>query len=459
MRDRIRIDTALGLLVFLLAAQFAVTLAHCYKPLITDEFYWTGKARYFAEHGWFPPIDAEALKAERGEVWGVSDWRPQLYTLFLALCSFGDFDDPARSLRLRATIVHFLLLAVVLICLFRIAVRAGVPPYFAALVFGAAPWTFAFVNELGADSLHAFVVSLGLLLLWRWAVAPKRQNGALFLAGCVASLPLLLRPEMIVIAPIVLGLALLLRWPPRPSDLLTVVAAFALVLTAQIAYRTWFTGEPGVFGRLAIVNRGAFHWTDTWLGTEKEAYDFVYAITEGREHPLPERAFADASERKRVQVIAERVRARGRYAQEDDAEFEKLAQERRNRSPLLVSSLRLWHTAHLWVNVENPSPLLDALAPVPRSVRRPIYGTLLLFRLILYALAAVAIVRAVVRLRRGEADAFDRLTLLAAGFIVARSLLIGAVLNWKVHRYVLAAWPPMLWCACAALRRGREELK
>lgn len=29
-------------------------------------------------------------------------------------------------------------------------------------------------------------------------------------------------------------------------------------------------------------------------------------------------------------------------------------------------------------------------------------------------------------------------------------------LNWKVHRYVLAAWPAMLWCACAALRRHRR---
>lgn len=448
-----RFDPPLALLVVLLAAHLALTLAHYHHPLITDEIYWVRNARHLVEHGSLPPIDPAALAAEQGQAWAASDWRPQAYTVFLAICSLGDFDDPDVTLRLRATTVQFLLLAAIVIALYRVAVRAGVSRWPAALLLGIAPWTFEFVNELGADSLNAFVMSLALLLLWRWIADPHRGTAWLFGSALVASVPLLVRPEMIVLAPVVIGLAMLLRRPFTRAEFLTAVAAFALVLGIQVAYRIWFTGKPGIYGgRQQIVNRGAFHWAETWPGTEKEGYDFVYLLTEGRPIALPERAFADEHERQRVQSIVDRVRARGRYTREDDTAFEVLARERTRRFPILVASLRLWHTAHLWLNNENPNPILDALAPVPRGVRRPIYGALLLLRLAIYAAALFAAVRAAVRLRRGEADAFDRLTLLMAGFILARSLLVGLVLNWKVHRYVLVAWPAMLWCACAALR-------
>ncbi|HEX8410280.1 MAG TPA: hypothetical protein VF883_15555 [Thermoanaerobaculia bacterium] len=450
-----RFDPALALLVVLLAAHFAVTLTHYHHPLITDEIYWVRNARHLVEHGSLPPIDPAALAAEKGEAWAASDWRPQAYTVFLALCSLGDFDDPDVTLRLRATVVHFLLLAAIVMALYRLAVRAGASRWMAAVLLGIAPWPFEFVNEIGADSLNAFVTSVALLLLWRWIADPPRGTVWLFWSAVVASFPLLVRPEMLVLAPVMIGLAMLLRRPFTRAELFAAVAAFALVLGVQVAYRTWLTGKPGIYGGMQqIVNSGAFHWAETWPGTEKEGYDFVYLLTEGRPIALPDRAFADDRERQRVQGIVDRVRARGRYTREDDATFEALSEERRQRFPVLVASLRLWHTAHLWLNNENPNPILDALAPVPQSARRPLYGALLLLRLAIYAAAAFAAVRAAVRLRRGEADIFDRLTLLMAGFILARSLLVGLVLNWKVHRYVLVAWPAMLWCACAALRGG-----
>lgn len=457
---RRRFDPALALLVVLLGVQLAVTLAHYHHPLITDEIYWVRNARHLVEHGSLPPIDPAALAAENGQAWAASDWRPQGYTLFLALCSLGDFDRPDVTLRLRATSVQFLLLAAIVIALYRLAVRAGASRWMAAFILGLSPWTFEFVNELGADSLNAFVTTLALLLLWRWIADRRRGAVWLFWAALAASVPLLVRPEMLALVPVVIGLAMLLRRPFTRAELFAAAAAFALVLGVQVAYRIWFTGKPGIYGGMQqIVNGGAFHWAETWPGTEKEGYDFVYLLTEGRPIDLPGRAFADERERQRVQSIVDRVRARGRYTREDDAAFEALARERTRRFPLLVASLRLWHMAHLWLNDENPNPLLDALRPVPRKARRPIYGALLVLRLAIYAAAAFAAVRAAVRLRRGEADAFDRLTLLMAGFILARSLLVGLVLNWKVHRYVLVAWPAMLWCACAALRTSSPRVE
>ena len=450
MSERRRFDPAFLLLLALLGAQFALTLAHYRHPLVTDEFSWTRNARYLVEHGRFPPIDPQALAAEKGQSWGTADWRPQGFTVFAALCSLGDFTRPEATFRLRVTVVQFVLLAAILVWLYRIAVRAGVSRWAAALILGASPWTFEYVNDISADSLNAIVISLALLLLWRWIAKPERGAAALFWAGIAASVPLLVRPEMIVLAPCVIGLAMALRRPPTARELAAAMAAFAIVTAMQVAYRTWLTGEVGIYGgQQRIVNKGAFHWAETWPGTEKEGYDFVYLLTEGRALPLPDRAFGNDDERRRVETS-------GRYTQQDDDELEALARERRARRPLFVASLRLWHAAHLWLTTENPNPILDALAPVSREVRRPIYGALLLLRLIVYALAGFATLGALRRLREGRADAFDRLTLLMAGFILARTVLMGGIMNWKVHRYVLAAWPAMLWCACAALRPRAE---
>ena len=95
-------------------------------------------------------------------------------------------------------------------------------------------------------------------------------------------------------------------------------------------------------------------------------------ISEGRgTPPLPSRAFADQRERERVEAIVTRVTQRGRYTAADDAEFEKLAHERVERMPIRTSLLRLWHATHNWINIENPSPLLDLL-PCVRQIQEPV---------------------------------------------------------------------------------------
>ena len=55
-----------------------------------------------------------------------------------------------------------------------------------------------------------------------------------------------------------------------------------------------------------------------------------------------------------------------------------------------------------------------------------------------------------VRLR---ADEYDDLTLLMFAWVVARSILVGVILGWRVHRYILSAWVPLLFCASRMLVR------
>lgn len=444
-------DPALALLLALLVGQFVVVLTHYQQHIGNDEDYWSAKGRYIAEHHRFAPLDPHALAVEGGREWGNSDWRPQGYALFVAIVSGGDFHDIPGDLRLALTVTQFLLLATILVALYQLAARAGAHRWLAALILGLSPWTFEFVNRIFADPLNAFVATLGLILLWR---------SNIFLGTLVFSTTLLLRPEMFVLPPLMAVIAILLRGRPRWRDFGLAAAAFALVAGAQLGYRASVNPSGGVYGGLHISNSGAFHWANTWPGTEKEGYDFVYVLTEGRTPPpLPARAFAHQGERNRVSAIVSRVVASHTYLQSDDAAFEQLARERRQRAPVTVALLRLWHAAHLWVNLENPDPLLGALARLSRAERRPILGGLLALKLAIFALAAVAAARALARLRGGIADTYDRLTLLMASFIAGRTLLIGLMLNWKVHRYALAAWPAMLWCAVAALRPSRTEVQ
>jgi len=428
-----RRDPALWLLVAILAAHGAIILTHYRHPLITDEVYYVAKARYIAEHHRFAPVDAHALAVERGREWGNSDWRPPGYPLLVAALSFGDFSDPAGALRFRVTLAQFLMVAAALIALYRTAANAGAPPYAAALLLGLPPWTFAVVNEIGPDPENLALVAFGLLALGRNRIA---------LGTLLLSLTFFFRPEMIVLPPIVVGIALLLwRRATFLRDAAVAALIYIVLVGAQVAYRTSVTGEPGVFGGLHIYNRGAFDWANTWLGTEKETYDFVYALGEGLPARVPARAFDSAGERAAVEQIVARVTARRRYTAEDDAAFEALAREKRRAHPLRVLLLRGWHTVHLWLNVETNNPLLSAMAGVPRPVRLPVWGALFLLRIAALVLAAIALLRA-----------RDRLVLLMLSYAIARTILVGAVLNWNVHRYVLSAWPPVLWCACVALR-------
>ena len=43
------------------------------------------------------------------------------------------------------------------------------------------------------------------------------------------------------------------------------------------------------------------------------------------------------------------------------------------------------------------------------------------------------------------------LVLMMFMYVVARTLFVGIVLDWRVHRYVVSAWIPLLVCAVRAV--------
>src|ERR1019366_4173859 len=266
-------------------------------------------------------------------------------------------------LRLRVTVAQLLMVAVSLLALYQGSVAAGAPPFAAAILLGAPPWTFFAVNEIGPDPEALFLVTCALLLLWRWIIA--KRNGTLWLtsATAVLTISLFLRPEMIVMPPLLVAAAMLLRTRVARISIRQIAAAalvFCALVGVEVAYRTWFSGRVGVFGGLHIYNSGAFDWANGWLGTEKETYDFVYTVGEGKAAQVPERAFDSAAERDEVHRLVAGIAAHGMYTAADDDVFRRLAEQKRHAHPLRVVLLRAWHTIHLWMNVETNSPLLDA---------------------------------------------------------------------------------------------------
>jgi len=434
----------LVVLLVLLAAQSALLVFNLQPaPLGGDEPYYFAKAKALVEEGRFPRARAEDLVIEAGAP-GVSDWRPQGYPAFVALVSGGDFD--VAALRRRVAFAQLALVVAAVLTAWTLVPRTLV----SALVLGIAPWPFAFVTRIMTDSLNAVVAFFALVLLYRWVVAKEGRTGLLLAGSLLSAATLLVRPEMAAIAVLPIAVALLLRWRQgwvQPRHLAAAAAALLLVVGLQYAYRVYFTGRmsPSLFGGLHIHNRGTFAWANTWLGTEHEGYDFVYAISAGDTTArLPARAFASDAERRTVEALRARVRAEG-FTPEVDRAFGELAARRIREHPFMAGVLpRLWHCVHVWVNTETNEQLLQFLSSWPRSIRRPLLGALLLLKLALVGLFAWRV------LRWPPAP----LVAMMGSFVLARTVLVGLVLNWMVNRYMVVAWLPLI---VTALANGKTD--
>jgi hypothetical protein len=432
------------ILVLLLAAQgfLAFRFGGIDRPAAGDEPYYIHKARYIAEHHAFEPIGATELRVERGQAWGVSDWRPPGYPLFIALCAAGASD--IKPMRLRVSAAQFFLLAILLFATFCL-IEPSLPiaaPYAAAFLIGIAPWPFEFVTLIGPDSLNASMTLLGILVIWR-----ARKARATFMASLLLMLTMMLRPEMVAIAPLVIAAAVALKAKEQWLTAGTAaVMAILLVLSSQLAYRRAVIGRWSLvlFGGLHIPDRGAFDWVHTWYGTEQQAYDFVYGLTNGNlRTELPDRAFADPTEREAIRGAVDEARRAGALPRSADEIFESVAAKRRREHPLTANiGPRIWHATHLWLNTETNTQLLNALSPWPKPARRVLLGALFVLKALLYLLYLYCLSRA-----RKLPHQLFALVSLATVLIASRTLVIGIALNWMAHRYVVVAWPPLLVCA------------
>ncbi|HEY0371129.1 MAG TPA: hypothetical protein VGD79_03975 [Thermoanaerobaculia bacterium] len=417
-------------LIVLLAAQAVMTVPIATRPYRGDELYYVAKARAIFNTGRLPKATAMQLAVEAG-AWGDSDWRPPGYALILVAISGGNFE--AESLRPRVTVLQFAAMAAAILLGFSLLGRQSFRVrLLAAIVIGIAPWPLAFVATAGPDSLNASLAFFALLLL--------RRRETLAAGALLLTLTFLLRPEMIAVVPVPIGVALLVH-RVRPREWALAIGAFALVVAAQYGYRTYFIGRVSttLFGGLHIYNAGLFRWANSWIGTEDEAYDFVYGMNGGDPTgELPSRAFANERERQIVAQLRAETRARG-FSQDIDRRFGELADRRIREHPITAGvAPRLWHTVHLWLNAETNDQLLHGWIPVPRPLRRVLLALLLLLKAALVLALPIAVFAT-----RKRWLAEPVIPILAA-HVIARTLLIGVVLNWMVYRYMVTAWLPLL---------------
>lgn len=442
----------------LLAGQLVLLVQTPPGSYVGDEPYFVEKAQYLSRHGGFRRIEeAGPTSAYAPAFWGNSDWRPPGYPVFLRLCSGGDFEP--SLLKRRCSVVQFGLMALVLAWFHVVACLAfGNSPVllFSAALLGSPPWAFAYAGSMLADSVCASMTSLALLTLFRFASSDGSVRSTATLVGGTlgASLSFLLRPESIAVVPVLVGIAILARraGPRQALQYLALsVGVFSLVLTVQIAYRAHVANRLEIFGPVKFFNMGAANWVHTWFYIEKGAYEgFLYrlAIAEARLEDLPRRAFGSEEERQEIARALAVLRERRAYDREIDGIFQGVA-DRRVRQNFFSNVIltRIWRTANLWVNLETNSQTLNALVAVPSWIRRGILAALFVAKGLIGVLAVAGMLACARRWLKGRQRWEDALTLLAATLVVSRTILVGFVLSWATHRYMLSAWPALLWTA------------
>ena len=140
------------------------------------------------------------------------------------------------------------------------------------------------------------------------------------------------------------------------------------------------------------------------------------------------------------------------YSAQVDNVFDSIASKRIKDNFLFNYVLtRAWRTTQLWLNIHTNNQLLTFLSPIPRIIRRPILGGFLLLKIFIYALFIFSLIDLAGKIQRHDLIWHDYLTIFAAFAVISRTVLIGVLLGLGEHRYVLMAWPAMLWCAVSAI--------
>lgn len=447
MRDH-RIPSAILLLLLLL--QGVLIVVRTIDPYHGDETYYIAKAQQFRAHGRFDVASADELAVERGATWGTADWRPPGYPVLLAIVSGGHFEP--EVLRARMRILQFLAVAAALLAAYLLAARSATPArrYALAALAGIAPWPFEYAGSLYPDSLTSALAFFAIVVLAR--AVRTRSPMRLFTGSLLLASTLLLRPEVVVIIPMMLALA---WWLAGPTWRLTAVCALGALIPAGLhyAYRIQFTGQPAppFFSGFHTKSLGAMQWANTWVGNEHELYeDVVYAVADGHPPHFPARTLSDPRERMQLERAAAIVQRDRRNSAEVDGIFESLARQREREHPIRAWLLpRVAHAGQLWVHAGMNDQLLNAISPLPAVIRRAILGLLMLLKLALLALFCAL---PFLMWRRKQPN--DLVYMLFVLLVLLRTLTVAGLHNTMEHRYVLLAWPALLACALSAVTRA-----
>ncbi len=473
MTNRISITNICSffLLIILLFGQFLIFSreAKGRVGLGGDEPYCTYKAEYFAKNRALPK--ANDIEMALGKKSGDSDFRAAGYPLFLAI--FGLSETGFKCERWKSGLLQFLLMSAVLMILYLIAcafLKGSKWTYLVALMLGIQPWAFEYSASFYPDSLAASITTLALIGLFMFIKTKKSGREAVFLviATLLLCLTFMLRIERILLVPIIVFTAITIKSRKLNSILKYGCYSgliFILFCGLQIGYRHYLTGKAELIPKYRWNGQGALDWTYTWFGTEKSSgQGFAYGSADKRLEKLPPRAFGDDYEKQEI-TRALSLYAKSGYTEEVDRIFEAVANKRIKDNFLVNYGLtRVWRATSLWVNNETNAQVLNVLKSPPKIIRKSILGMLLILKLIIYLLAVISLFMVFKHLRRRSLSGYHYLTILMLLNIFFITVFFGLVFGDNEHRYVLGAWPAMLWCAISAIidlskRRERSFIK
>jgi len=421
-----------------------------------DEGDYYQRAIYLVKNGSFLPAteyDREVLAEKR---FGYGNIRTPGYPAFLAAMALDE--PPLFTLRKRAALIQFILaaLCVVFLFCFSISVSDNLSGILAvAIILGIQPWSFELVGSLHSDSLAMSLVTLGTMGLSLFSVADKNKIATIILAGSMVFLcgSFTVRPEMIVLVPLLCLVALLLR--TRNIAQITKYSCvslliFSLFVGINVAYRLQIDGKFAIFGKFSHISPGLHSWSKTWIGTEHMRERAVYNGYKGLYNEyatLPDRIFTDADEQKTILNAFNELAQKKTYNTAIDSLFSNIAERRKNNNWVAnVFLVKLWNMVNLWVNTNTNNQLLEVLAPLQGSVRKVILLFLLILRISVLCFAAVSLLRCLIMKCNNMQSATADLLILCGALVIGRTLLIGGYIGEYLHRYMIPSWPAMLWC-------------
>ena len=382
-------------------------------------------------------------------VFPTQNWRPRGYSLFIAICNVGN--DSYNDVRYRCASVQMFLGVLVILCFYglaSVALGASKRLYFIAFLLGAQPWTLAHTRSMYPDSLTASLVTFGLLALFGFIRAQKRNTQLFFLGFSVLLFLacILLRTEMLVLVSVIFCVGLAFKLRERIPLKFAVTIAIVVVGCAgyYVGKSLLSKGKFGVSAKYKLSKGGEFLWVKSWFATEESGFDNLMNIPAWKPsifQQLPNHAFSNESERNEIRKAFEICDKSQKYDKRADRIFRTVARKRFEANYFRNAILtKLWSVIHMWVNLETTEQWIPPGKRVPSNLIR---YSFFMFKLTIFFLTALSAIQV---LRSPESPWYHALTILMIVFVVDRTLLMGGMIGY-LHRYVVVAWPAMLWCA------------
>jgi hypothetical protein len=187
---------------------------------------------------------------------------------------------------------------------------------------------------------------------------------------------------------------------------------------------------------------GLNQWMRTWTHFERISNHIHWNMLDGAVtiEQIPERAFGDDEEKKRIENVIKRIRESGTYTKEHDAVFSEIAQKREQNFFRSVLLPRVIMSVNLWINEFSNPYWLSFMSDWHYPIRWAVLAFFMGLRVFLVIGALGVLFVLFPRLPRK--NTFFRCFLwLSLIVFLSRTAFFGFVMARNEHRYVLLAWP------------------